>query len=120
MPARTLRVPLDILIMAASSAGSPAATINAGILGREFVIVLAVRLPRVNGGQPVAPENVLAVGDRLEVRRVDAMTNPAEMVKFQSFGDFATRQLIDKAVRLDTLSPMGRAGIAARPKLPDP
>lgn len=46
----------------------------------------------------LAPQAVLAIGDRLKMVRVDARRNPAQMVKNQSFGNHPTEQFVSESV----------------------
>ena len=83
----------------------PSVPVHVDILGRESVAILAVssrQLPgAVNGSAGrsfVSAVDVNHMCDRFQMARVDAATNPAQMVKFKPLRDWANSIFVDDSV----------------------
>jgi hypothetical protein len=96
-----------------------------GVLRGEFVTTTApIRAPRDCPGG-IAAASVLGEGHRLQVVRVDARGNPAEVVESQSVRDYTLRHLVgdsvsrlDLAVDLDVPVSEGVTSAGPQPAIP--
>ena len=88
-----------------------------GVFGGKWMPSDAVRFSRSSGARPSAAQNVLAVRDRLKVRRVTAKPVPAKMVEHKARRNGAVGDLVCNAVRplyFSVRSPSGlHAAVAA-------
>lgn len=84
-----------------SAQANPALTfVNAlsRVLGRVFVPLGTVGLTGIDGGVAVSAQDVLPIGDGLQVRRIPAGSIPAKVVDYQPLRDWFMGQRVGQAV----------------------
>lgn len=87
----------------AGAASSPPRAVMARVRGVIGMTVRALRLRGVScscGGRPPSPHHVLARSDDLEMSRIDAGSDTAEMIHWEVGWDGADQQFVDGAMRL--------------------
>src|SRR5262245_26695955 len=76
---------------------------------------LAVRLGRIRRRSRLAPHEVLATGDRFQVRRIDAGATTAEVVDLESVGNRADEILVGETMSRVELASDGEIAVARAP-----
>jgi hypothetical protein len=89
--------PLGILAFATPALAAKEVVGNE-VAGRKLVPKWAVRFRRIEGGRAFAAEDVLALRDRLEMRRVDAASSSAEVIELQFRRHRPDERFVRKAV----------------------
>jgi hypothetical protein len=92
-----------------------AASIAPEIVARQLMSVDALRLPGLVGAGGFAAEQVHAMRDRFEVTRIAARAIAAQVVDLSAIRQWADKQLVGAAVRLDATARQIGIAVASSP-----
>jgi hypothetical protein len=88
-----------LIFREAAGAAIPTALVPIGVYLIVGMAFWAVRLGRVYRSEANATQGVLAISNRLQMARVDAMAYATEVVELQPFGDRPNEQFICNSMR---------------------